>query len=71
MNTNKEKMRQIQLTLMAAGIQQFIDQLEEIPVSELSNMTAQELRDFIVQSGKNKIKNMNPLSYSLNEEDKV
>ena len=71
MNTNKEKMRQIQLTLMAAGIQQFIDQLEEIPVSELSNMTTQELRDFIVQSGKNKIKNMNALPYSLSKDDKV
>lgn len=71
MSTDKEKMRQIQLTLMAAGIQQFIDQLEELPVSVFSGMTVQEFRDFIVDAGENKIKQMNPSTYKFNKDDKV
>ena len=64
MSENPTK-RQIQLTLMSAGIKQFIEQLESIDDSFLEQLTAIEFREFIVDIGNESIDKMKPLDYTL------
>ena len=56
--------RQIQLTIMSAGIQQFIDQISQLDSSELQKLSGAEVRDCIVEIGKDAIKEMKPLNYT-------
>ncbi|CAM0102879.1 hypothetical protein VPH209E381_0021 [Vibrio phage 209E38-1] len=62
--SSKPTKREIQLTLMAAGIQQFVDQIQLLDSNELCKLSGSDVRDCIVEIGKDAIKEMKPLNYT-------